>query len=158
MLINIRDTWCRFWVQIELTCGTEETYVSDDIRVQNDLKRPSRFQQRRLASRSIQCDLRVSPELRFNQAQCEAHVQKHPIRSPWFKARQESHLQQIKFAPSRRRRAILASSSTSATFSLSNTRVCPFFCNQFNSILAKSIIKSTSLTVHQQTNQSSDKF
>ena len=63
----------------------EEIRVSDDIRVQNDPTRPSCFKQMRIASRSVQCDLRVSRKPRFKQAQREARVQKHPTRSPCFK-------------------------------------------------------------------------
>ena len=122
-----RDTRSRSRAQMELTCGTENTRISDDILVQNDPTRLSCLKQMTLASRSIQRDLHVSRESRFKQAQRETRVHKHPTRSRVSKTRQESRLQQMR----------PASSSTKAASFLANTRACLHFYNQFNSTLTK---------------------
>ena len=49
-------------------------------------------------------------------------------------------------------------SSTRAASSLFKTELYPCFCNHFNSTLEKAIINFIGSTVHQQTNQISDKF
>ena len=129
------------------------------------------------ASKMIQRDLHVSSKQGLHpEASNTTCIQKRPIRPPCFTScvsiklnarltfrsiqrdhrvsRQESQVQQMRFASSRRLKAILASSSIRAASSLSNTIACPCF----NSTLVKAIVNSTGSTVHQQTNQNSDKF
>jgi len=132
---NDRDTRHKSWVQIELTRSTEGTRVSDDIHIQNDPTRSSRFKQMTSTSKSFERDLRVSstttrvvsPNTKWVSRPKKTEHDSHVFIN-------ESHnLSQYK-------------------------RVCLYFCNQFNSTLAKEKDNSTGSIVHRQPNQSSNKF
>jgi len=116
--------------------GIEGTRVSDNIRIQNDPMRPSCFMQTTSASKSFECDLRISSTT-TRVASPNTKWVLHPKKTGMT----------------------VASSSMRVAFYFSQAQgVCLCFCNLLKSTLTKEKDNSTGAIVHRQLNQSSNKF